>query len=146
MSDTIKAMMRQVGEDIANVGWHATGVIGDGGCFMYTTGLTSGDHPELVIAGLPPGIAHGMLASAVEVIRSGIALAPGRDYEGIAAGFPVRFREVDQELCLTPMSVTNRHYGHRVPAVQLLWPDPKGIFPGEPGCDAAMASAQDIYS
>jgi hypothetical protein len=139
----ISDLMRQVEANVTRCGWHATGVFGGGVLFMYTTGLTSGDHPELVITGLPPAAAHGVLAEAVEVIRSGTPLAPGRDYAGIAAGFPVRFRDVDQDACRHPLSVTTRFYGKRVPALQLVWPDPQGRFPGEPGCDPAMAAAQD---
>ena len=137
----VDEMMRKIEGNVTRYGWHSTGV-GDG--FLYTTGLTGGDHPELVVAGLPPETAHGLVGAAFGVIRSGIPLAPGRDYEGIAAGFPVRFREVDQDACLHPLSVTTRFYGRRVPALQLLWPDPEGRFPGEPGCDPRMAASQDI--
>jgi Domain of unknown function (DUF4262) len=142
--DRVAEMMLKVGANITRCGWHATGVFGGGGSFMYTTGLTTGDHPELVIAGLPPETAHGLIAAAVGVIRSGVPLAPGRDYAEIATGFPVRFAEVDQDACEHPLSVTNRHYGRRVPALQLLWPDPEGRFPGEDGCDPKMAAAQNI--
>jgi hypothetical protein len=137
-------VMRRVEANVKRAGWHATGVFGGGALFMYTTGLTGGDHPELVITGLPADAAHGVLAAAVDVIRGGTPLVPGRDYEGIAAGFPVRFREVDQDNCTHPLSVTTLYYGKRVPALQLLWPDPEGRFPGEPGCDPVMAAVQDI--
>ena len=143
-SARVDDMMRQVEANVTRVGWHATGVFGGGECFMYTTGLTGGDHPELVITGLPPKAAHGILAGAIKVIRSGTPLAPGREYQDIARGFPVRFRAVDQGACRHPLSVTTRFYGRQVPAVQLVWPDPAGRFPGEPGCDPAMAEAQDI--
>jgi hypothetical protein len=134
-------MMRTVEGNITRCGWHSTGV---GGGFLYTTGLAGRGHPELVIAGLPPDTAHGLVASAFDLIKSGTMLAPGKDYEGIAAGFPVRFKAVDQDSCLHPLSVTTRFYGGRVPALQLLWPDPQGRFPGEPYCDRRMAAAQDI--
>lgn len=137
-------MMRKIEVNITRYGWHSTGVFGGGECFTYTTGLAAGDHPELVIAGLPPETAHGLIGSAVKIIRSGTLLAPGKDYTGIAKGFPVRFRVVDQDACKHPLSVTTRFYGRRVAALQLLWPDPQGRFPGEPGCDPLMAAAQNI--
>lgn len=140
----VAALMRQVEANVTRGGWHATGVFGGGEVFLYTTGLTGGGHPELVIAGLPPETAHSVLAAAIGMIRDGTPLAPGADYEGIAAGFPVRFRPVDQGRCRHPLSVTTRFYGRQVPALQLVWPDPRGRFPGESGCDPKMAAMQDI--
>jgi len=140
----VAGMMRKIEGNITRYGWHATGVIGGGESFVYTTGLTGGFHPELVVAGLPPDTAHGLIAAAVKVIKSGVPLTAGRDYAEIATGFPIRFREVDQDACRHPLSVTTRFYGRRVPALQLVWPDPDGLFPGDPGCDPAMAAAQDI--
>jgi hypothetical protein len=143
-TDWVGTMMRKIEGNITRCGWHATGVVGGGGSFVYTTGLTGRDHPELVVAGLPPDTAHGLISAAVEVIRSGVPLVPGRDYAEIAAGFPIRFQVVDQDKCRHPLSVTTRFYGGQKPALQLVWPDPEGLFPGDPGCDPGMAAAQDI--
>jgi hypothetical protein len=143
-TDWVAGMMRKIEGNITRYGWHATGVFGGGERFTYTTGLTGGGHPELVVAGLSPETAHGLISAAVEVIRSGVPLAPGRDYAEIAAGMSIRFREVDQDACRHPLSVSTRFYGGRVPALQLVWPDPEGLFPGDPGCDPVMAAAQDI--
>lgn len=143
-SGRVADLMRQVEANVTRVGWHATGVFGYGETFVYTTGLTGGDHPELVIAGLPPEAAHDVLAAAVGLVKSGTPLTPGRDFEDIVTGYPVRFRDVDQDRCKHPLSVTTRFYGRRVPALQLVWPDPHGLFPGEPGCDPASAEMQDI--
>jgi hypothetical protein len=139
--DWVGEMMRKIEGNITRCGWHSTGV---GGGFLYTTGLAGRGHPELVIAGLPPDTAHGLVASAYDVILAGTALGPGEVYEGIIVGFPVRFADVDQDSCRHPLSVTTRFYGRQVPALQLLWPDPQGRFPGEPYCDRRMAAAQDI--
>ena len=60
-------------ENIARDGWHATGVLAGPGKpgYIYTTGLTvTYRHPELVITGLPPEAAHGVLCAAVGVAAS----------------------------------------------------------------------------
>lgn len=148
-NDWPAALMAQVEANVTRVGWHATGVFGGGALFMYTTGLSGGGrpHPELVVAGLPAEVSHGLLSVAADLVRSGTRFAPGRDYPGIAVGFSVRFRPVrqDRDRLRHPLSVTSRFYGRQVPALQLVWPDPKGRFPGEAGCDPAMAQAQDIH-
>lgn len=142
----VSGIMRQVAENVRRDGWHATGTHAeDGTPYVYTAGLTGTfGHPELVIAGIGYQAAHGVLQAAADKVRGGAVLEPGTPYEGIAAGFVVRFADVFRPACSLSLAVTNRYYGRSVPFRQLVWPDPRGRFPGEPGCDEAMAAVQDI--
>ncbi len=139
-------VLDQVRENVNRHGWSATGTATAAGtAYVYTTGLTATfGHPELVIAGLDPHTAHDLLRNAVEKIESGIPLEPGVPCEGIAAGFVVRFSDVFRPSCGLSLAVTDRFYGKPVPFRQLLWPDRRGRFPGEPGCIPGVASMQDI--
>lgn len=134
-------------ENIRRYGWHATGVFASQGSpeYVYTTGLTETyGHPELVIAGLPARTGHSLLVAAAERIEQDGPLEDGTGYDRIASGFLVRARDVAPAFCRLEFSVSKAYYGRPVAVRQLVWPDPQGRFPGEPGCDPGMARVQDI--
>ena len=133
-------------ENVERHGWNATGVVTvNEVAYVYTTGLTTHlGSPELVVAGLDPHTGHDLLKAAVAKAEAGAALEPGVLYEGIAAGFVVRFRDVFGPVCRLSFAVTSAFYGRPVAFRQLTWPDVSGRFPGEPGCSEWVASAQDI--
>ena len=133
------AVLAQCAEAIASHGWNLTATAG----FAYTTGLTDGGHPELLIAGLDPYTAHDVVSAAVRRIRDGIPLRPGNRYPAIVSDYLVVIRELDLETPRFPRNVTTAHYGRPVPAVQIVYPDAHGHFPGEPGCRRAIEEAQD---
>ena len=146
-SPSPEVVMHTCRENIARDGWHATGVLAEPGKpgYIYTTGLTvTYRHPELVITGLPPEAAHGVLCAAVDRIEENGPLEPGSEYDRIAAGFTVRVRDIAPAFCRLSFAVSNRYYGKAVPVRQVVWPDRDGRFPGEPGCDPGMAAVQDI--
>jgi hypothetical protein len=121
-------------------GWSLTATEG----FAYTTGLTGGDHPEILIAGLDPYTAHDVATAAVRRIRDGVPLKPGCHYPGIVSSFLVEVRELDlEDRGRFPRNITTAHYGRKVPAVQLVYPDKDGRFPGEPGCSLHVTGVQD---
>jgi Domain of unknown function (DUF4262) len=146
--------LHQCRADIARVGWHCTGVFDDPASgappFAYTTGLTAkfrkpGPHPELVIAGLDPRQGYSVLVAAVRLIEGGARFADGDQVDEIAASFPVRFKAVDPAACSLHFGMSSAFYGGRsVARLQVVWPDPAGLFPGEAGCVTCMARIQDI--
>lgn len=132
-------VLERVASAIAEHGWHMIGTEG----FAYTTGLTDGDHPEILIAGLPPRTAHDVVSAAVAKVRARTPLLPGSRHDGIVSAYPVEVRALPLVTPRFPRSVTTAHYRRAVPAVQLVWPDQQGRFPGEPGCAESIAAAQD---
>lgn len=138
-------VMEQVAEGVTRYGWHVVGTrTGGGAAYAYTVGLPhSLACPELLVAGLPPKTAHGILGAAVDRIRESGPLEDGQLYERIAAGFPVKIRKGSTAFSPFRLSVANRFSGRTVPWLQIVWPDPQRRFPGDPGCDPAMAAAQD---
>lgn len=115
------------------------GVMGDPG-WNYTVGLTARGKPELIVFGLPPKSGHGVLANAVrrlDDIRDGAVL------DGIASGFPMAFRGIPAAKANERFLVQAGHYyGRAVPVIQVVWPDHKGLFPWQHGCDPRMAATQ----
>ncbi len=117
---------------IAELGWMVQGVFptADDPCvgFCYTVGLTAAGLPELVIAGVPYETGGPILNDAA---RRHLAeeIAPGATVDGLAS---VPFRAVDAPLAEVNMP-RNLYGADRVRAVQLVWPDDGGAYPGEPG-------------
>jgi hypothetical protein len=103
--------------------------------FVYTTGLWSYKHPELVVIGLPWNdsavtlnrLAHRVINMQV-VFKDGSFLS---DEE--IARVPLKFHACEP----TPddlgyIGVAHEYYNARVPALQVLWPDIHGKYPGDP--------------
>lgn len=136
-------------ESIRKVGWHCIAILAESGTpdYAYTIGLeqTYG-HPELVICGLPARAAHGVLTAAVELIERGSRFGDGDERDGIAQGFPLRFRAIPLDRCSLEFHVSDVHYGHKAGRLQVVWPDPDCRFPSDPGCDEDMAAVQDVIA
>lgn len=108
---------------------------GDGPPFAYTIGMFGLGHPELLIFGVPPETAAGVLNELGERIRSGESLLPGRLIT--FADWPHR---IIPEVVPNPGEVVfgaNDFYArpddHSVPVLQLSYDDTAGRFPWEEG-------------
>ena len=128
---------------IAAHGWMVQGVlprVGDPDVpFAYTVGLTVAGLPELVVSGMPVGLAHEILNVAAR--RSTVTeFRPGQVVEDIA---PFRVRVVNAPGAEVNMA---RYLFSRaaVRALQLVWPDKGGAFPGDPGW--SLSGAQPVYT
>ena len=101
--------------------------------FAYTVGLwKSYKHPELISLGLPIDILHTMLNTVVfEVIKKKL-IEIGRNYHDILEKYPVQFLTVDKRNIPDYFGQAISYYQTvDFPALQLIWPDDKGIFPYE---------------
>lgn len=130
----------------------------EGPGFAYTVGLHARfGHPELICFGLRPEVMHAMLNDCGARVRAGEHFTAGVSAEGVLEGFAVRFHEVRaKESFREHMGYANWFYGrkaggvsrllgrNRFPLLQLLWPDPEGRFPGEPGASSAMDWQQPV--
>lgn len=141
MDDFVKAMLSKVLDDVQRVGWHMTGVFPTKDdppgtpSWAYTTGLAqSKGHPDLIVFSLPFDIAHGVLASAVDVIDEGRAMWPGEDIGEVLVGYPVRTVEVPREGAEEHMGITS-WFSDRKPfnALQIVCPDKDRRFPWDEG-------------
>lgn len=131
---------------IGERGWMALGVIPTQEhpveSFTYTMGLwRSYDHPELVIVGMNPQNSHGIFSEAVARIQGGARFEGGVEYDDLLQGvagrpYPTAFRQVSASIRDEKMSGARRWNAYEdFPALQLVYPDPRGLFPWDDGYD-----------
>lgn len=107
----------------------------EGVAFAYTVGLFGLGHPELLILGVDPPTAQGVLNELGERVRAGTALLPGQ---------PITFEQWPHRIVPEEVPnpgaivfVANRFYQRpaeaSVPVLQLSYDDTAGRFPWEDG-------------
>lgn len=143
-SKNLEAVLRKIQSDIETVGWSVIGVLPDDkrAGFSYSVGLSQIGHPEIIVVGLPPDLARSLING---IRQDGVIVETGRKYDNIFKGLPAIFVEVtavNREECLRAASLINT--GGIFPALQLVWPDAKGVFPWEHGVDPSMVLAQQL--
>lgn len=111
--------------------------------FAYTVGLPHQvGHPELVMSGQKVELMHSALNEAARRVLSGFRFFPGTTAENVIGRFPV----VADAMTSRGLSETVQcsHWFHRrqVEALQLVWPDTRGIFAWQPGAAPFAASLQ----
>jgi uncharacterized protein DUF4262 len=144
----IEVFLDQCRATIVEHGWMVQGVFpttesvarGETLTFAYTVGLTAKGLPEMILVGLPlDGAADWLNDAARQAVERG-AVELDTDVDGIIAGVSVRFTATTT----APLSVARRLYGAGVRAVQMLWPDDQGRFPGDPAYDAVYGKQQPL--
>ena len=117
---------------IARHGWAVRHVVDadPAQCFSYTVGLTAHLHPEIVMTGLPPEVAHTFLNIAGHlVVRQHGHLAAGDETTALAEGRAFPVIAVTDTSGLTAVAEL---YGD-VRAVQVVWTDSRGHLPWDEG-------------
>ncbi|MDQ1681712.1 MAG: hypothetical protein QOC55_2312 [Thermoleophilaceae bacterium] len=128
-----------VADNIRRHGWHIEFVFGeeedDETSFAYTVGMFGLGHPELLIFGVSPHTAAGVLNELGDRICSG-----GDLLAGTVLTLHAGSRRVVPEVVPNPGDIVftaNRHFRRAdeasVPVLQLTWDDHKGLFPWEAG-------------
>jgi hypothetical protein len=117
---------------IAQHGWAVRHVVDPNPArsLSYTVGLTAHLHPEVVMTGLPPDVAHTFLNSAGRiVVHEHGHFAAGEETSDLADGRAFPVIAVSDTSALTAVAGL---YGD-VRAVQVVWADSRGQLPWEPG-------------
>src|SRR3954452_2465090 len=124
--------LEELQELIARHGWAVRHVVDPepAACLSYTVGLTAHLHPEVVMTGLPPQVAHAFLNNAgAVVVREHGHFAPGDKTTALTEGPPFEVIAVTDTSALTAVQSL---YGD-VRAVQVVWTDSTGQLPWQPG-------------
>lgn len=110
----------------------------DGPPFAYTVGLFGIGHPELLVFGLPPHTAAGLLNAFGERIRRGEDLVPGQliTLPGDHHRFVVEEVPNPGEIVFAANDFYQRPDEASVPVLQLTYDDGGGIFPWDDGYPA----------
>lgn len=100
--------------------------------------ILSGQAPRTigleVIVGLTDDVSHRIAHGAVEEIEAGRELRAGSRSDALLEGFGVRIVPVDVGAAADWLVLAHWFCGDEPwSAVQVLWPDRSGVFPGEDG-------------
>ena len=130
---------RKLLADVSTHGWHCVHVRGDsqGPGYTFSVGLyrTHG-HPELMVMGLDPEVAHPILGLAVEQIKQGHVYRDGFRDDTLLDGVDCMLRKVPPALHRKYVGYCSWFYKDRpdgFEALQILWPDSQGRYPGQEG-------------
>jgi Domain of unknown function (DUF4262) len=103
--------------------------------FAYTVGLTAVGSAELIIAGLDPDIAQELLDDLAQRVHDRAQrFTSGHRITDLLAGYDAVIVEGPATEALHPGAAFARYSTDRVTLQQVVWPDPHGRFPWEPGC------------
>lgn len=134
---------------VAKLGW-ANQLVEEGASdteppFAYTVGLTQRfDHPELIVVGLKPDSMQFVLNQCADRVKNGTRLKAGARLDEVIDGFQVEVRTLDPSL-LHFLGYARWFHGDRpFEALQILWPDREGRFPGDPAMDGWAAARQQL--
>jgi hypothetical protein len=99
--------------------------------FAYTIGLYGLGHPELVVVGLGPDSAHGILSHAAGMVGDGRDLVVGEllTFPDRDDGLIVEHLPNPGEVVLAANRFYERPPEYSVPAYQLTWAHTGGAFP-----------------
>lgn len=140
-------IFRKIKTDIERDGWSTIGVFphdGDGQTFSYSVGFREHGQPEVIVVGLPPDFGHAMIASIYHRhIKEGKSISNGQRLDDVIEDYEVELR--DLPLDGSPLNVAKRYYEtDELQALQIVWPDEQGVYPGDEACDEAVVQAQDV--
>ena len=145
---------QRIVDDVAKHGWHIIAVnpSPQGPGFAYSIAMMETlDHPEMIIFGLERRLMSAILTYIRNEIRSGRPFREPGLYEGLIDGFACKFARVAPRFHSTYLGYSMWHRRHvgkigTLAAMQCLWPDKKGIFPDEAGCDTGIIRRQPVLS
>jgi hypothetical protein len=115
--------------------------------YTYTVGLEpSFGFPEVIVFGLKPADARGLLGMVVALLRDGVEIPVGPLFAGLldndlrSALLPVDLGDWG------PLFAAGQDWYGATPfrVVQLAYPDPNGWLPWEPGFDMARRLSQPV--
>jgi len=115
--------------------------------YAYTIGLPElCGFPNVVVFGLTPVAASGLIGMVVDLVVAGTEIPIGVEVTGLYDNdLRAAFVTVDvgqwSGLFATGLAW---HRGDEFDLVQLIWPDRNGFLPYEPGFDARMRHAQPV--
>lgn len=127
-----KFVHQRLNETIEKYGWLITGVPGGA---IYTVGLVDKfSHPEMMIHDLSPGMSEDILRVAVERVSHGYDyILTDSLHDNVIVGFNVKSIPVDKSNFGDWLGQAADYHKDDFQAVQLLWPDAGGLFPGDEG-------------
>jgi Domain of unknown function (DUF4262) len=113
--------------------------------FAYTLGFPDAfSFPEVVVFGLTPAAANGIVGLVADCLRGGTEIPIGEELIGLLDG-ELRCIFLPVEPGRLELATASAWYrGAPFELVQMLWPDRKGFLPYETGFDVRVRPAQPV--
>lgn len=131
-------------------GWFRTTVMADedGPGFSYTTGFwLSAGFPEIILFALGDDTAHAILSDLFNDMQAGTTPVVGTPAPGILGNNEAALIPVDPAHYQEYLGWSLWFYGgNDFPCLQLVWPDPEGRFPWQPGFEERFVGLQPDLS
>lgn len=145
----LSSIQRKIRSDVAARGWSWIWVFDpaeERPPFAYSIGFGSSfDHPEVVVAGLPEETSESVLSSVQAMLTEGVSYRDGDTSGDILDGFDVQFRAIPQDILISNLIQASVFYGEEsFDALQLVWPDRDGNFPGGDDAPAWLSDRQAL--
>ena len=136
----------EIERSVQTHGWHAVNISDHEPPFVYTIGLMP-HHPELIIFGLDPETANGILNVIVHETKQGRSFDKSVTYENVLESGNIAIRPVhvtQHPLFLGYAMAYCRRLGRpgSLKAMQVFWPDTNGKFPFDAGCELDVYHSQ----
>lgn len=112
----------------------------EGTTFAYSVGRSLFDKPEFFITGLGSSTMQYIINRVADLESERGPFNDGDDIDEVLEGLPVRIRTVNSLEAADMGGVTSRFPSAQ--ALQILWPDPAGKFPGDMDFDPVFG--QDL--
>lgn len=126
----IEKINAQIEKQISELGFTTIGTSDERTLFTYTVGLTEMGHPEILLNGLNPFFAYIILNELGKRIEAGEKMPLYEDIGGIFTDLPARFVPTSPYAKTAYTKVADHRYGEDgFEVIQLVMPDPKGVFP-----------------
>jgi hypothetical protein len=139
---------RKLLADVASRGWHIVGVDADatGPAFAFSVGFCfTLQKPEFIIMGLQHQVAAHLINDIGDALRSGMNIEASKQYDDVAADYPLAFVEMDQRYYREYLGYALWFYRTLdFPVLQCVWPDKAGLFPWDAGYDSRFFDAQRV--
>lgn len=137
-------------EDIERYGCHILHVMEEGELppFSYTAGIQrTSSAPELIVVGLKQPMAQFVLNEYNRRVREGERFSDGQLSSGFLDGFDCLFREVDRANYREYLGWDIWLYdGESFDALQLVYPNTRGVWPWQPEADQWFKCWQPILA
>jgi hypothetical protein len=144
--EEIESLRAQKRLNMERRGVHIQMVPGDAKtpAYGYTVGLWRGlGHPEVIMVGMAPETSQEILADVAEYAHRA-PLRAGDRYGIFFDAYDVIFREVSPRNREWLKAANEHNAPDACPALQMVYPDRRGIFPWEPGFDPSVRSSQPM--
>jgi hypothetical protein len=134
--------------DVEEYGWHVVKIVetNDAPGWAFSIGLyRKFNHPEVVVFGLTTELSHSLINTIGENVRAGKIFKIDAEYPDLIDAYNCIIKPVNSIWYKHFLGYANWFYkSENYPALQCIWPDRNGRYPGEPEFNPNWLWAQPL--